>query len=169
MKQIRIQGGNKLTGSIKISGAKNSAVALIPASLLSDEVVAIDNVPNISDVKVLSDTIKYLGGSVKKNDQLLEISLEKLVNKPIYEEFSSKLRASYYFMGALLGKYKKVDIFFTPRAPMGPFSITTFSGSRFMDVASVMEKCNPFLSTATYRQFRIFLMISPKASVTIAR
>lgn len=162
MKQIRIQGGNKLTGSIKISGAKNSAVALIPASLLSDEVVAIDNVPNISDVKVLSDTIKYLGGSVKKNDQLLEISLEKLVNKPISEEFSSKLRASYYFMGALLGKYKKVDIFFPGGCSIGARPINlhlkgfealgakiTEEGNRYLIEAEELKGSHIYLDVAS--------------------
>lgn len=119
MKQIRVNGGRKLSGTIKIGGAKNSAVALIPASLLSDEVVAIDNVPDISDVEVLSQTIQYLGGTVKKEKELMEISLENLENKPISQEFSTKLRASYYFMGALLGKYKKVDIFFPGGCSIG--------------------------------------------------
>ncbi len=119
MKQFKINGGNKLSGTIKVSGAKNSAVALIPASLLSDEVVAIDNIPNISDVDVLSDTIKYLGGDVKRNKELIQLSLSNLKNKPISEEFSSKLRASYYFMGALLGKYKKVDIYFPGGCSIG--------------------------------------------------
>ena len=119
MKQFKIKGGNRLTGTIRISGAKNSAVALIPASLLSDEVVAIDNIPDISDVEVLSDTIKYLGGNVKRNKELIELSLNNLENKPISEDFSSKLRASYYFMGALLGKYKKVDIYFPGGCSIG--------------------------------------------------
>jgi UDP-N-acetylglucosamine 1-carboxyvinyltransferase len=119
MKRIIIDGEHKLTGSIRISGAKNSAVALIPASLLSDEVVAIDNIPDISDVEVLSQTIEYLGGNVKRNKELIELSLENLTNKPISQEFSSKLRASYYFMGALLGKYKKVDIYFPGGCSIG--------------------------------------------------
>lgn len=119
MKRIKIDGGRKLSGTIKISGAKNSAVALIPASLLSNEVVAIDNIPNISDVEVLSQTIEYLGGTVKRNKELIELSLENMENKPISQEFSSKLRASYYFMGALLGKYKKVDIYFPGGCSIG--------------------------------------------------
>lgn len=119
MKQIKIDGEHTLSGTIKISGAKNSAVALIPAALLSDEVVAIDNVPNISDIKVLSETITYLGGEVTKDDGLIKISLENLQNKPIVKEYASKLRASYYFMGALLGKYKKVDIYFPGGCSIG--------------------------------------------------
>ena len=119
MKQIKIDGAHTLSGTIRISGAKNSAVALIPAALLSDEVVAIDNVPNISDIKVLSDTITYLGGKVTKDDELIKISLEELQNKPIVKEYASKLRASYYFMGALLGKYKKVEIYFPGGCSIG--------------------------------------------------
>lgn len=119
MKQIKIDGAHTLSGTIRISGAKNSAVALIPAALLSDEVVAIDNVPNISDIKVLSDTISYLGGKVTKEEELIKISLENLQNKPIVKEYASKLRASYYFMGALLGKYKKVEIYFPGGCSIG--------------------------------------------------
>lgn len=119
MRQIKIDGAHTLSGTIRISGAKNSAVALIPAALLSDEVVAIDNVPNISDIKVLSDTITYLGGKVSKEDELIKISLEHLQNKPIVKEYASKLRASYYFMGALLGKYKKVEIYFPGGCSIG--------------------------------------------------
>lgn len=119
MKQIKIQGGNSLTGTVKISGAKNSAVALIPAALLSDEVIAIDNVPNISDTKILCETIEYLGGKIEKDEDLLKISLEKLENKPITKDYASKLRASYYFMGSLLGKYKKVDIYFPGGCSIG--------------------------------------------------
>lgn len=119
MKQIKIEGSHTLTGSIKISGAKNSAVALIPAALLSDEVVTIDNVPNISDIKVLSETINYLGGVVTKDKELIKISLKSLQNKPIPKEYASKLRASYYFMGALLGKYKKVEIYFPGGCSIG--------------------------------------------------
>lgn len=119
MKQIKIEGNHTLTGSIKISGAKNSAVALIPAALLSDEEVTIDNVPNISDIKVLSETINYLGGVVTKDNELIKISLKNLQNKAIPREYASKLRASYYFMGALLGKYKKVEIYFPGGCSIG--------------------------------------------------
>lgn len=119
MKQIIIEGGKKLSGTIRISGAKNSAVALIPAALLSDESVTIDNVPDISDISVLSDTIKYLGGKVERKDGLFKMSLENLENKPIIKNYASKLRASYYFMGALLGKYKKVEIYFPGGCSIG--------------------------------------------------
>ena len=119
MKKIKISGGNYLNGEIKISGAKNSAVALIPASLLSDEDVTIDNVPNISDIEVLSDTIKYLGGEVSRDKEIIKLSLKNLENNPIIKEYASKLRASYYFMGALLGKYKRAEIYFPGGCSIG--------------------------------------------------
>lgn len=119
MKQIKVEGKNKLTGTIKISGAKNSAVALVPASLLSDEFVSIDNIPNISDIEVLKEIIEYLGAKVNMQDDLMKINLKTLVNKPIPKVLAKKLRASYYFMGALLGKYKKVEIYFPGGCSIG--------------------------------------------------
>jgi len=119
MKQINIIGNNKLSGIIRVSGAKNSAVALLPAALLSDEFVSIDNVPNVSDTCVLKEIIEYLGAKVNKKDELMDIDLTTLVNKPIPKELAKKLRASYYFMGALLGKYKKVEIDFPGGCSIG--------------------------------------------------
>ena len=71
MKQIKIIGGEPLSGTIRISGAKNSAVALIPASILSDEEVKIDNIPNISDIDALKEILKYLGAKVSLDDGLI--------------------------------------------------------------------------------------------------
>ena len=73
MKQIKINGGNLLKGEIKISGAKNSAVALVPASLLSDEVITIDNIPNISDIDALNEILEYLGAKVKRKEEIMVI------------------------------------------------------------------------------------------------
>ena len=108
MKQIRVTGGNILEGKIRISGAKNSAVALIPASILSDDIVNIDNIPNISDIEALKEILDYLGAKIELKDGIIKIDPKSIVNKEIPERVSSKLRASYYFMSALLGKYKHV-------------------------------------------------------------
>ena len=110
MKKIIINGGNKLSGTINIGGAKNSAVALIPAAILSDENTTIYNVPNITDKQALIDILKALNCNVKDDNDSLKIDSSKLENIYIKEELSSKLRASYYFMGALLGKCKHVEI-----------------------------------------------------------
>jgi len=112
MKKLLVEGGNSLSGTIKVSGAKNSVVALIPASILSDEAVTIYNVPNISDTESLIDILNHLGADIEYENEIMKIDNKKLENKVISEELSSKLRASYYFMGALLGKYKKCEIYF---------------------------------------------------------
>ncbi|MBQ3020835.1 MAG: UDP-N-acetylglucosamine 1-carboxyvinyltransferase [Bacilli bacterium] len=110
MKKLIINGGNELSGTIKIGGAKNSVVALIPAAMLSDEVVIIDNVPNISDVQKLIEMVKLLGAEVTYENDTLIIDNRKSKNAEISEEYSTSIRASYYFMGVLLSKYKKAKI-----------------------------------------------------------
>lgn len=119
MKQIIIEGGHRLQGEIKVSGAKNSAVALIPASLLSDGIVTIDNVPNVADIDSLIDILKYLNVKVTREKQTITIDSRNLVNREIPQEISSKLRASYYFMPALLGKVGKVDMYFPGGCSIG--------------------------------------------------
>jgi len=112
MKKIVIEGNQLLSGTIKISGAKNSAVALIPAAILSDEITTILNVPNISDKGALVDIIKLLNCTVKESEDTLTIDSRDCKNKCIPSELSSKLRASYYFMGVLLSKFKKVEVYY---------------------------------------------------------
>ena len=112
MKKILIEGGNLLTGTINISGAKNSAVALLPAAILSDEEVSIYNVPNISDRNALIEILELLNCKVQINDEEMKIITKDLKNKLIPEELGKKLRASYYFMGALLSKFKRVEMHF---------------------------------------------------------
>lgn len=112
MKQLVINGNKELTGEIKISGAKNSVVALIPAAILSDEEVTLYNVPNISDTNALIDIIKLLNGNVTYENEIMKIDTSKIENKVVPESLSKKLRASYYFMGALLSKFKYAEIYF---------------------------------------------------------
>ena len=119
MKRIIIEGGRELEGTIKISGAKNAAVALVPASLLCDEPVEIDNIPDISDIDDLEEILVHLGAIVTKNGSSIKIDPTTVVNKEVPEEISSKLRASYYFMSALLGKYKYVEMHFPGGCSIG--------------------------------------------------
>lgn len=119
MKQIIIDGGQKLSGEIKISGAKNSAVALVPASILCDEEITIDNIPNISDIEALKEILSHLGAKIEHNDSILKINPTFINNREIPEEISKKLRASYYFMGSILGKYKKVEMYFPGGCSIG--------------------------------------------------
>ncbi len=112
MQKLVIQGGNKLSGTIKINGAKNSVVALLPAAILSDEETTIYNVPQITDVDVLKEIIELLNGHLEVSKDSIKIDAKNIKNTVIPENLSNKLRASYYFMGALLSKFKHVEIYF---------------------------------------------------------
>lgn len=112
MKQIVIEGKHPLKGSVSISGAKNSTVAILPAALLCDGIVNINNVPNITDKDALFDIIKLLNCEIDQKESVVTIDTTKEKNTLIPQSLSVKLRASYYFMGVLLGRYKHVEIFF---------------------------------------------------------
>lgn len=112
MTKITIEGNNLLSGEIKISGAKNSAVALIPASVLAKEKSVIYNVPEIRDIEYLIKIMELLECKVEYKNNTLYIDSSNLKNKPIPEELSVQMRASYYFMGALLAKFGKVEMSF---------------------------------------------------------
>ena len=119
MKQIKIEGGHILNGEIKVSGAKNSAVALVPASILCDEEVVIDNIPCISDIDALKEILNHLGANIKEQGTTMTIDPRSINNREIPEVISKKLRASYYFMGAILGKYKKAEMYFPGGCSIG--------------------------------------------------
>lgn len=110
MKKLVIEGGRDISGTIKISGAKNSIVALIPASILTSGVCVITNVPDISDVRILIDMMRELGSIITFKNEVLTIDNSNVQNKKITEEYAGKLRASYYFMGSLIGKYHEAEI-----------------------------------------------------------
>ena len=111
MDKIKVIGGQTLSGKIYISGSKNSVVSLLPAAILSDESV-IEKVPHISDVDNLEEILRFLNVKFSLESGTIHIDSTSMVNKPITLEYSSKLRASYYFMGALLAKFGKVEISF---------------------------------------------------------
>ncbi len=105
MKKLVIEGKRELAGKIKIGGAKNSVVALIPAAMLTNGKCIIKNVPNISDVRLLIEMMKLLGSNIEFKDDVLYIDNKNAINHEIDEHYASKMRASYYFMGVLLSKY----------------------------------------------------------------
>ena len=115
MKKLIIKGNKELTGEIHIGGAKNSVVALIPASCLTKGKCVIHNVPDISDVAMLIQMMEYLGSKITYENEVLTIDNQNLKEKPIPTEFSSCLRASYYFMGSLGGHFKHAEIFRSPK------------------------------------------------------
>ena len=144
MKRIKIEGGKTLTGTVKISGAKNSVVALIPAAILCDEKVEIHNIPNISDIDALDEILRFIGAKIKKNNDTLIIDASDINNIEIPENISKKLRASYYFMSALLGKYKKVDMYFPGGCNIGKRPIDqTLKAFRALG-ATVIEDNNKY-------------------------
>ncbi|MBR3362972.1 MAG: UDP-N-acetylglucosamine 1-carboxyvinyltransferase [Bacilli bacterium] len=118
MKVLKIKGGKNLTGTINIGGAKNSAVALVPAAILSDK-TTISNVPEISDIKALKEILTYLNVDYNTKNDKLFIETKNIKNKPITLEHSKLLRASYYFMGALLGKFKHAEMYFPGGCTIG--------------------------------------------------
>ena len=119
MKLMEIEGGIELSGTIRISGAKNATVALIPAAILTDEEATICNIPEITDTEALCDILKALNVDVKRASESIVINPQDMQNIEIGEQFSKKLRASYYFMGALLGKYKKAVMYFPGGCSIG--------------------------------------------------
>ncbi len=119
MKIIEIEGDKRLNGTIRISGAKNATVALIPAAILTDEEATICNVPEITDTDALCDILKLLNVDVKRSTESIIINPTEIINTEITESYSKKLRASYYFMGALLGKYKKAVMYFPGGCSIG--------------------------------------------------
>ena len=144
MDRMIINGGKILSGSVRISGAKNSAVALIPAAILSDDIVKINGVPNISDIKALEEILVYLGAKITNKNGKIVIDTKEILNKEIPEHVSKKLRASYYFMSVLLGKYKKVSMYFPGGCNIGKRPIDqTLKAFRALG-ATVIEKDNKY-------------------------
>ena len=110
MEKLLIAGGKPLQGTIPISGAKNSALALIPASLLAETPVILDNLPDVSDVSIYVELLEELGANVQRNGDQMRIDPAPVRSKPMYNGNVKKLRASYYLMGALLGRFGEAVI-----------------------------------------------------------
>ena len=109
--KYEIVGGNRLEGEVVISGAKNAVVAILPAALLAQGVCRIENVPNISDVRILLDIIRSLNAKVRwLNDSTVEIDTTDVKYCEPDPELVKKMRASYYLMGALLGRYGRAHV-----------------------------------------------------------
>ena len=120
MDVYKITGGKRLQGSIKVSGAKNSAVALIPASILAGSPVTIEGLPEISDVLTLQALIEDIGGKVTLDKEQMIIDPTEIISMPLPNGNVKKLRASYYFMGAMLGRFKHAAIGLPGGCHLGP-------------------------------------------------
>ncbi|EMF0036660.1 UDP-N-acetylglucosamine 1-carboxyvinyltransferase [Enterococcus hirae] len=120
MKKIIIEGNRPLTGEVTISGAKNSAVALIPAAILADSPVILEGVPDIQDVHSLIEILEIMGAKIHFSQNILEIDPRGIVSVPMPSGKINSLRASYYFMGALLGKFGEAVVGLPGGCYLGP-------------------------------------------------
>ena len=120
MKKIVINGGRPLKGEVVVSGAKNSVVALIPAIILSEDVVTLDGVPDISDVASLIDIMEVMGATVKRDGDSLEIDPSGVQSMQMPYGKINSLRASYYFYGSLLGRFGEATVGLPGGCDLGP-------------------------------------------------
>ena len=111
MEQYIIKGGNPLVGEVEIGGAKNAALAILAAAIMTDETVLIDNLPDVNDVNVMLEAISGIGAMVQRLDRhTVKINGSTIGDFNIEYDYIKKIRASYYLLGALLGKYRKAEV-----------------------------------------------------------
>lgn len=111
MEQYIIKGGHPLVGEVEIGGAKNAALAILAAAIMTDETVIIDNLPDVNDINVLLEAISGIGAMVKRIDRhTVQINGSSITDLNIESDYIKKIRASYYLLGALLGKYHKAKV-----------------------------------------------------------
>lgn len=111
MEQYSIKGGTPLVGEVEISGAKNAALAILASTLMTDETVLIENLPDVRDTNVMIEEMKSLGVTVDYLDRhTVRVNASNTVNKPLDDESVKKIRASYYLIGALLGRHKLAQV-----------------------------------------------------------
>ncbi|MDG4657643.1 UDP-N-acetylglucosamine 1-carboxyvinyltransferase [Ectobacillus antri] len=169
MEKLLIEGGIPLRGTVRISGAKNSAVALIPATILAETPVTIGGIPNISDVGVLGDLLEEIGGVVTFNGQDMTVDPSKMIDMPLPNGKVKKLRASYYLMGAMLGRFKKAVIGLPGGCHLGPRPIDQhIKGFEALGAQVTNEQGAIYLRADELRGARIYLdVVSVGATINI--
>lgn len=169
MEKIKIIGGDPLQGTIKVSGAKNSAVALIPATILADSPVTIEGLPDISDVRILGDLIEEIGGTFHFDGKKAVIDPTNMVPMPLPNGKVKKLRASYYLMGAMLGRFKKAVVGLPGGCHLGPRPIDQhIKGFEALGAKVTNEQGAIYLRAEELRGARIFLdVVSVGATINI--
>ena len=111
MEQYIMKGGNPLVGEVTISGAKNAALGILAAAIMTDEDVLIDNLPDVKDINVLLEAIEEIGARVERIDRhTVRLNAKDIHEVEVDDEYIRRIRASYYFIGALLGKYKSAQV-----------------------------------------------------------
>lgn len=141
MEKLMITGGRPLQGTVSISGAKNSAIALIPAAILAESEVILDNLPLLSDVAVYSEILEELGATVTWEGSQMKIDPSSIKSIPMPNGPVKKLRASYYMMGAMLGRFKEAII----GLPGGVIS----NPGPLISISKVLKRWEPRLRTST--------------------
>lgn len=111
MEQFIMKGGNPLVGEVTIGGAKNAALGILAASIMTDDDVLIENLPDVRDINVLLEAIQEIGAAVERIDRhTVRINAKNIHEVSVDDDYIRKIRASYYFIGALLGKYKSAQV-----------------------------------------------------------
>lgn len=171
MKKIIINGNRPLTGEVCISGAKNSAVALIPAAILADSPVTLEGVPDIQDVHSLIEILEIMGAKITFNNNKLIIDPTEIVSIPMPTGKINSLRASYYFMGALLGKFGEGVVGLPGGCYLGPRPIDLhIKGFEALGAAVTNEHGAMYLRTGEdgLQGTRIFMdMVSIGATINV--
>src|SRR6185312_5965148 len=169
MDVYKIKGGKRLQGTIKVSGAKNSAVALIPASILADSPVTIDGLPEISDVLTLQALLEDIGGKVKFDKGTMTIDPTEMIAMPLPNGNVKKLRASYYMMGAMLGRFKNAVIGLPGGCHLGPRPIDQhIKGFEALGATVTNEHGAIYLRAKELRGAKIYLdVVSVGATINI--
>jgi len=169
MDKLKIAGGYPLQGTIRVSGAKNSAVALIPATILADSPVTIEGLPDISDVSILKDLLEEIGGEVQLNGEEMIVNPSSMISMPLPNGNVKKLRASYYLMGAMLGRFKKAVIGLPGGCYLGPRPIDQhIKGFEALGAQVTNEQGAIYLRADELRGARIYLdVVSVGATINI--
>ena len=164
-----IAGGYPLKGTVRISGAKNSAVALIPATILADSPVTIEGLPDISDVQILKGLLEEVGGKVDFTDNIMTVNPSSMISMPLPNGKVKMLRASYYLMGAMLGRFKKAVIGLPGGCHLGPRPIDQhIKGFEALGASVTNEQGAIYLRADELRGARIYLdVVSVGATINI--
>ncbi len=164
-----IAGGYPLKGTVRISGAKNSAVALIPATILADSPVIIEGLPDISDVQILKGLLEEVGGKVDFTDNKMTVDPSSMISMPLPSGKVKMLRASYYLMGAMLGRFKKAVIGLPGGCYLGPRPIDQhIKGFEALGASVTNEQGAIYLRADELRGARIYLdVVSVGATINI--
>jgi UDP-N-acetylglucosamine 1-carboxyvinyltransferase len=169
MEKLKIAGGYPLKGTVRISGAKNSAVALIPATILAESPVTIEGLPDISDVEILKGLLEEIGGDVHLSNEEMTVDPSTMISMPLPNGKVKMLRASYYLMGAMLGRFKKAVIGLPGGCHLGPRPIDQhIKGFEALGAVVTNEQGAIYLRADELRGARIYLdVVSVGATINI--